>query len=47
MLVPAQAPTQDSNVLVVEDPLGIVYLIANSQQFWSGMYHLTHHHAQH
>lgn len=27
---------QDVNVLAVEDPLGIVYLIQNSQQFWSG-----------
>lgn len=36
MLLPTQ-PTQDSNnVLVAEDPLGIVYLIEDSQQFWSG-----------
>lgn len=34
-------PTQDSDVLVVEDPLGIVYLIENSQQFWSGMLSLS------
>lgn len=37
-LAPAMlVPTQGSNILLVEDPLGIVYLIENSQQFWSGM----------
>lgn len=42
MLIPTQAPTQDSNVLVVEDPLGIVYLIENSQQFWSELEDVVH-----
>jgi hypothetical protein len=37
-------PTQDSDVLVVEDPLGIVYLIENSQQFWAGMHPSQPHH---
>jgi hypothetical protein len=25
----------------MEDALGIVYLVENAQQFWSGMLHLT------
>jgi hypothetical protein len=30
------------NVLAVEDPLGIVYLIQNSQQFWSELEDIVH-----